>query len=81
MLGKLYGRLKRDGVAACEAFIRKHDALDTAAFEMLTNRWYLGAPNKPKALNCMIELLLASNRRAALPLADRDTCEPLPESP
>lgn len=66
-LAKIYARLNRAERALCREFIVKHDALDVGTFEMTATRWYLDAPEKPKRLNEMVELLLAANHRARPP--------------
>jgi len=58
---KLYFRLTDEERNLCLKFMEDHAALDLYQFADKTNRWYLGAPNKPKNLTHMWALLIQAN--------------------
>lgn len=62
MHGRMMKRLSAEERRLCEEFILENEALDSNAFAVKVNRWYLDAPVKPKRVVDMWALVLQSNR-------------------
>ena len=60
MLCKLFAKLKKDEIAACEKFIMDYDHLDKNGFAYEVNRWHIDKP-KPKNWTSMWALVSQTN--------------------
>jgi len=61
LMKRAYKRLSSREIEECEMFLFVHGDLDYSEFNVILNRWYLDAKNKPKRFKEMWILVCEAN--------------------